>query len=39
MNKSEKLDKFAPALAKAQSEMGGAVKDSNNPSSNHNTQI
>lgn len=31
MNKSEKLDKFAPALAKAQSEMGGAVKDSNNP--------
>ncbi len=28
---SEKLDKLAPALTKAQSEMGGAVKDSNNP--------
>ena len=31
MKTSEKLDKLAPALAKAQSEMGGAVKDSNNP--------
>ncbi len=31
MELSEKLDKLSPALAKAQSEMGGAVKDSNNP--------
>ena len=31
MKTSEQLDKFAPAMAKAQSEMGGAVKDSKNP--------
>ena len=31
METSQSLDKLAPALAKAQSEMGGAVKDSNNP--------
>lgn len=31
MNHSESLEKLAPALAKAQSEMGGAVKESNNP--------
>jgi hypothetical protein len=31
METSEKLDKLATALTKAQSEMGGAVKDSNNP--------
>lgn len=31
MKQSEQLDKLAPALAKAQSEMGGAVKDSSNP--------
>ena len=31
MNHSEKLDKLAPALSKAQSEMAGAVKDSDNP--------
>jgi hypothetical protein len=31
MQFSEKMDKIAPALAKAQAEMGGAVKDSENP--------
>jgi hypothetical protein len=31
MNTSEQLDKLAPALAKAQAEMGGAVKEANNP--------
>ena len=31
MEKSEKIDILAAALVKAQSEMGGAVKDSNNP--------
>ena len=31
MRKSESLDKFGKALAKAQSEMAGAIKDSNNP--------
>ena len=31
MQKSEQLDKLAVALAKAQAEMGGAVKESNNP--------
>jgi hypothetical protein len=31
MKQSDQLDKLAPALAKAQTEMGGAVKDSNNP--------
>ena len=31
MKKSENIDKLAMALVKAQSEMGGAVKDSNNP--------
>ena len=31
MEKSESLTKLAPALTKAQAEMGGAVKDSKNP--------
>ena len=31
MNKSESINELAAALAKAQSEMKGAVKDSNNP--------
>ncbi len=31
MKHSEALDKLAPALCKAQAEMGGAVKDSQNP--------
>jgi len=31
MKTSEKLDKIGIAMVKAQSEMGGAVKDSNNP--------
>lgn len=31
MNHSESLDKLAPALAKAQAEMGGAVKETTNP--------
>lgn len=31
METSEQLDKFGVDFAKAQSEMGGAVKDSNNP--------
>ena len=31
MKTSESLDKIAPALTKAQSEMGGAVKESKNP--------
>jgi hypothetical protein len=31
MKHSEALDKLAPALAKAQSEMGGAVKEADNP--------
>jgi hypothetical protein len=31
MKTSEKLDKLAPALTKAQAEMGGAVKESSNP--------
>lgn len=31
MKTSEQLDKLAPAMAKAQSEMGGAAKDTTNP--------
>ena len=31
MKTSEKLDAIAPAMAKAQNSMGGAVKDSKNP--------
>ena len=31
MNFSENMDKIGTALSKAQAEMGGAVKDSNNP--------
>ena len=31
MKYSESLDKIAPALCKAQTEMGGAVKNANNP--------
>ena len=31
MRQSDSLDKLAPAMAKAQADMGGAVKDSTNP--------
>ena len=31
MNTSETIEELAKALVKAQSQMGGAVKDSNNP--------